>query len=335
MKIVIISQSFDISSGQGVFRAAGELSNHLEKAGIKVFRIEAPNTRDFIFYFSLFLKSCKFNAADIFHIFMPEYFLFAFKNKLFSKSIVTIHDCVPLLSPERHFIHTCWSRVAYKIIKKFKALHCPSTFTKTEVQKLFRLPSHFVYAIPWGVDLKKFKNKNTSSVFSEENGIRAGYLGGFGKRKNVEWIIYLAKKFPEAVFYIAGRGKELRKIRFLSERLHLKNVRFIGFVPEEKLPEFYSFLDIFLFPSEHEGYGFPVIEAFASGVPYIITQNTGIAKELPVIKATSFNDFLESFKLIISGQIEPIKHHHRIIEALDLTWDQTIEKFLKMYDDLR
>jgi glycosyltransferase involved in cell wall biosynthesis len=56
-------------------------------------------------------------------------------------------------------------------------------------------------------------------------------------------------------------------------------VQFAGRVSDKKLLELYRHADLFLFPSEYEGYGIALAEALAQGVPYIAF-NRGAVKEL-------------------------------------------------------
>ncbi len=66
----------------------------------------------------------------------------------------------------------------------------------------------------------------------------------------------------------------------LVKELHLEEkVKLLGLVPEEDLPFLYQGAAMFLFPSRYEGFGLPVLEAFASGTP-VITTTAGSLKEL-------------------------------------------------------
>jgi glycosyltransferase involved in cell wall biosynthesis len=72
--------------------------------------------------------------------------------------------------------------------------------------------------------------------------------------------------FPMA----AGVERDLRSIQELSleDRVH-----FPGWISHEDLPSVYGLADLFSFPSLHEGFGIPLLEAMACGCP-ILTANT-------------------------------------------------------------
>lgn len=57
----------------------------------------------------------------------------------------------------------------------------------------------------------------------------------------------------------------------VAERIHLT-----GFVADEDLPALYNLADIFAFPSHYEGFGIPVVEAMACGVPVVCANNSSL-----------------------------------------------------------
>lgn len=77
---------------------------------------------------------------------------------------------------------------------------------------------------------------------------------------------------------LAGRdGFGASSIRRASSTLGLaQKVRFLGFVSQEYLPGLYALASIFVFPSLYEGFGLPVLEAMASGVPTVSSRTSAI-----------------------------------------------------------
>ena len=74
-------------------------------------------------------------------------------------------------------------------------------------------------------------------------------------------------------------GWRSRDVEARVERLGLAGqVRFVGYVPFEDLPAIYSLADVFVFPSLHEGFGLPVIEAMACGTPVVAGDNSSLAE---------------------------------------------------------
>jgi glycosyltransferase involved in cell wall biosynthesis len=53
-------------------------------------------------------------------------------------------------------------------------------------------------------------------------------------------------------------------------------VRFVGYVPTDHLPVFYSAADLFVYPSICEGFGIPLVEAMACGVPIVTSLGSSL-----------------------------------------------------------
>lgn len=116
-----------------------------------------------------------------------------------------------------------------------------------------------------GIDLEFFQPKENSFVndLDLENPI-AGYSGRLSPEKNVEKIIDIAEEF-EGSLLIVGEGPRKEE---LSEKAP-ENVVFMDFLDREKLPEFYSGIDVFLTASTGDTLGLSPLEANACGTPVV------------------------------------------------------------------
>lgn len=106
--------------------------------------------------------------------------------------------------------------------------------------------------------------------FRERNGISSekviGFCGRLGFEKHVEDLINAADGFDGTVL-IAGSGPAETYYRKLAAGK--KNVKVLGFLPRDGLREFYSALDVFVFPSFCETQGLVALESMACGVPVV------------------------------------------------------------------
>ena len=92
---------------------------------------------------------------------------------------------------------------------------------------------------------------------------------------------------PHAEFFIAGKGPLQRELEMLAAGLGiLKDVHFVGFLPERKLMELYASSHMFLHPSEtppdenQEGIPNSVLEAMATGLVVAATRHGGIPEAI-------------------------------------------------------
>ena len=334
MKVVLICRSFDKNSGQGIYKMAGYLYENLKKCnGVEIQKVEGYKNQ---YYFDLvesLIKVRKF-SFDVYHFLMPEVCApILFYPKVREKSIAVIHDLIIYKFKERKWLSEKYIKFMYRVAKKAKIIIVPSNQTKRDLVELFNISEDRILYLPWGVDLEHFKPKIGKR--SKNKKLTIGYVGGLGKRKNVEWLLYLAKYFGDEVHLkIAGAGPMLIPLIELKKRLHLNNVEFVGFINEGQLPDFYNSIDVFIFPSLYEGFGIPLVEAMACEVPYIIGTNAGIGEFLPIYKISSMLDLTSIVGKIIERKLKPLKNQRQWITKCRLTWNDYIQKLMEVYSNI-
>ena len=133
--------------------------------------------------------------------------------------------------------------------------------------------------------------------YDEADRIRARYAGKIlighigalddshkGQLDIIEMARRLKKIEPRACFLLIGSGKDEERMRQAASGLG--NVQFIGFV--DNVADYLAALDIFVFPSRHEGLGSTLLDAMTFGLPIVATRVGGI----PEIIRDGENGFL-------------------------------------------
>tara|TARA_Y100000034_G_C6891863_1_gene410439 strand:- start:816 stop:1844 length:1029 start_codon:yes stop_codon:yes gene_type:complete len=340
MKIALIGQNFEKSSGQGVYEFSSYLYEHLKKINKDIEVIKVGNSKNsfmtlFNNTFVSFYKTLK-NKSNVYHFMMPE---IAFSCLFKRPSIVTIHDLIPLIINERKKSFNLYFRLIMKIVIKADHLIAVSNSTKKDLIKILKIPEKKISVIHEGVNHKKFyplekKRKNLFTI---------GYLGGLGKRKNIDYILRVAKEFGNnkgILFKIAGKGPELNKLIRLKKKMDLKNVEFVGFVQDGEMNNFYNSLDLFIFPSRYEGFGLPIVEAMACGIP-IITSNISSLAEIAedtgiLINPKKPKDAVRKIKKIVKNLgLQKKLRIKSIKKAKEFKWDKTAKETFKIYEKFR
>ncbi|ANV84739.1 glycosyltransferase [Picosynechococcus sp. PCC 7003] len=135
------------------------------------------------------------------------------------------------------------------------------------------------FNFPYFSNLDRFVALNEGK-FKQRDTLKFLFSGSLIHRKGVDLLASafarLAKEFDHIELILLGEGDLRQK---LEQQLspYSNQVKFLGFQPWEKLPEFYQQADIFCFPSRYDGWGLVVPEALASGLPVIGTDKTGSA----------------------------------------------------------
>ncbi|MGC8649296.1 MAG: glycosyltransferase, partial [Candidatus Micrarchaeia archaeon] len=108
-----------------------------------------------------------------------------------------------------------------------------------------------------------------------------GYIGAFTKRKNVSFAVDGCMKVNGNDFEFLFYGKENEEQKRLKEVARTDSrIKFMGFAPDDKIVDIYDSFDAFVFPSLYEGFGLPILEAQARGLPVIIYKYGKIPKEV-------------------------------------------------------
>jgi glycosyltransferase involved in cell wall biosynthesis len=95
------------------------------------------------------------------------------------------------------------------------------------------------------------------------------YAGSFQARKRPQLVIREAARWPGVEFRLAGRGELEGECRGLAQELELRNVEFLGHLPQRELGEEMRRADLFLLPSVIEGHPQVLGQAAASGLPCV------------------------------------------------------------------
>lgn len=133
-----------------------------------------------------------------------------------------------------------------------------------------------------GLDREKFKpiDRLVAKQKLKVEGPLFISVGALIERKNQALVIQAMTANPSATLMLAGSGDQEKSYRALAQKLGVTDqVRFLGNVPHDALPELVAAADIAILPSKSEGLANAWVEALSCGTPIIIS-NAGGAKEL-------------------------------------------------------
>lgn len=165
-----------------------------------------------------------------------------------------------------------------------------------------------------------------------------GFVGRLSVEKNVRLLVQIQRELEQAGFnnfrfVIVGHGSEESWLR-----RNLRRAEFSGVLKGEALAAAYADMDIFVFPSHTDTFGNVVLEALASGVPAIVTQDGGPASIVENGKTGRVAPDRE-FASAISAVLDDVPLHHRMkvaarSYATSATWHSVFEEVYRGYRSL-
>jgi glycosyltransferase involved in cell wall biosynthesis len=202
----------------------------------------------------------------------------------------TLHDMTCWLMPEFHQAANVAAekRFAAQIWKRAAGLIAVSESTRHDAVRVLGLNPETIQVIYPGVAEPFFEATAEASASTRlRYGVRqpyALYVGTVEPRKNLDRLLDAWQTLPASVreqFDLVVAGPEGWQSAGTLARLHAPapGVRYLAYVPEPDLPGITAGATVFVYPSLYEGFGFPVAQAMAAGVP-VITSNLSSLPEV-------------------------------------------------------
>lgn len=208
------------------------------------------------------------------------------------KLVVTIHDLAYEFFPDE-FLKRDLHKLHHWTIESTVRAHsiiAVSASTHDDIIRVYNVPEAMVHTIPNGFTYTKLSHtRQTMLIHGHDYKLvpykYVLYVGTLQPRKNISMLIYafalFNKEFPEYKLIIAGKkGWMYEQIFSLVRKLKLENViHMVGYLSEEEKSMLYQRAFCFVLPSLYEGFGIPVLEAFAQGCP-VLCSNTSSLPEV-------------------------------------------------------
>ena len=195
----------------------------------------------------------------------------------------TLHDLTTWIMPQMHTRGNIAADQAFAetIIRKADRLIAVSEHTRQDAIRVLRIPGDRIDVIHHGVPDRYFQ------ATSEDAGLVAGkyklerpyilFCATIEPRKNLDILLdayeLLAPSIRETLDLVVG-GMAGWASQATLERLKrsVKGVRYLGYVPENDMPGLTRGATVFVYPSLYEGFGLPLAQAMAAGVPTITSR---------------------------------------------------------------
>lgn len=204
------------------------------------------------------------------------------------KHILTVHDLSFEIFPEffsskMRLWHTFLS--PQKQCERAHSILTPSENTKRDIVDLYKIDPKKIHVLTPGVAPLFHQENNVPALEQVQKKYNLGekyilFLGTIEPRKNIEAVVRAFEQSPqlreagyELILAGAAGWKNRRILKSIEQS---EGVRYIGYVDSEEKPFLYRGASLFVYPSLYEGFGFPVLEAMASGIPVITSSRSSL-----------------------------------------------------------
>ncbi|MCY7411177.1 MAG: glycosyltransferase family 4 protein [Chitinophagales bacterium] len=206
-----------------------------------------------------------------------------------TKSIVTIHDLIFLRHPN------LYPSIDRKIYERKSKLACKeadhiiaiSEQTKSDIHKYFGTEENKITVVHQAID-SVFYNEISEGLLSAKAKYQLPekyilFVGTIEERKNLLALLKAFLKLDAGAsihLVVVGKEKKYKQqaLDFISKNKIETKVHFLKNVLTEELPAIYKQALMLVYPSQFEGFGLPIAEAIASGVP-VIANNENVFRE--------------------------------------------------------
>lgn len=256
--------------------------------------------------------------VDVYHALSPLEAIWTPRDR----TVVTFHDLIPWLHLGRTETHyaggrlrrlkaasvRCYFEVAARAAAQCRRIICISEQTRREVIDNLDVDESKISVARLGIpeDLKPMDR-------TADDTYRIGTLSYLDPRKRIDILIRAFREadLDGAELVIAGRGEDRARLEAIAG--NDERIKFLGFV--EDLNAFYNRLKVFVFPSALEGYGLPMVEAMACGLPVVTLDDAMIPADVMERTHVSSESLLPShledrrFDCDISDNLEFARAH--------------------------
>lgn len=239
-----------------------------------------------------------------------------------AKKITTYHDVIPLKYPQWSVpqVVKVHKRRMEIVVREIDLIIAVSETTKNDLINLYPNLKDRIRVIYEGVD-EKFKPLPHDQVEAFRTKLKLPdkfllAIGGVGERRNLDRLKQASGGYP---LVISGQT--------------------IPWVSEEELPLLYNCAFALVYPSLYEGFGFPVIEAFACGTP-VLTSNVSSLPEIGQSAALytdplNIEEMTHQIKEIMEDKdLRQNLREKGLKRAKDFSWNKCADETARLYNEL-
>src|SRR5580700_3854238 len=252
-----------------------------------------------------------------------------------SPFVFTIHDLSHIYCPEisSRAIRLYYATVMKRACRRAARILTVSEFTRTQIIDWSGVLPEKVRNVGCGVD-------PTYQPTGDSFGLPFPYLLSVSNRKRHKNEFRTVEAFATAdldhqMHFVFTGEPSADLLRFIESHQVRSRIDFLGVVPEVNLPSLYRGAEALIFPSLYEGFGLPILEAMACGIP-VVTSNTTAMPEVAgeaalLVDPNSVEQISMAMEKIVSdSSLREQLRDKGITRAARFSWASTVDRVHKL-----
>jgi len=274
------------------------------------------------------------------------------------RTAVVLYDLIPFIYPE-NYLRTSEMQNYYQQklewMKRSGLVLAISESSRQEGIRLLGMSEDKVVNISSAIGGQfrpniKIKDKAPEllSKFAIQRSMVLYAPGGFDTRKNFKRLMEAYSLLPESLrrnhqLVIVSKLNQVQhqEMTTMAKSIGLGEDELIltGYVPDDDLINLYSLARLFIFPSLHEGFGLPALEAMACGVPVVGSMTTSLPEVIGLKEALFDPESVESIQQTLAQGLTDEAYRQRLIDHAKVhvkkfNWDNSAKTALEALEKL-
>ncbi len=277
-----------------------------------------------------------------------------------TKHLMLVHDLIPKLFPQ--YLSNWRKKLYWKLTEKgiggADKIWTVSKRSEKDLIAHLKIAAEKIATNYIDVDeiFRQKVSKAESQRVLKKYGLKKGYIytgGGLEVRKNAEGTM---RAYKMLVDYNQNRSVKLKEVpslvvsgkllpqlaplvtdvEVLAKSLKLKKeVKLLGFVPQEDLPALYHNASMFVYPSFYEGFGLPVLEALSQGIPTLTSKKSSLPEVGNDAVLYANPDDVEDIALtmrniLLNDSLRKALQERGLGRSQKFSWDSFVDRFLNI-----